>query len=449
MSLIQRLLEREQADNPIRVALIGAGKFGSMFLSQAATTPGVHVAAIADLDPAKVHVTLERVGWRAQTCNAAAMAQALSKRGTVVTDDVDTLFATDAIDVIIESTGQVVAGVNHASRAFAAGKHVVMVNVEADALVGPALAREAAKAGVIYSLASGDQPALICELVDWARTSGFTVICAGKGTKYLPAYHRSTPETVWRHYGFTEEQVSSGDYNAQMFNSFLDGTKSAIEMAAVANATGLIPQNEGLQFPACSVDELAQVCCPKEFGGVLSRAGTVEVVSSLHRDGSDVERDLRWGVYVTFESESEYTRRCFSEYGVLTDDSGRFAALYRPTHFIGLELGLSVAQAVLRNESMGTAREFIADVAAIAKRDLAAGERLDGEGGYTVYGRLAPAATSLERDLVPLGLTAGLRLRSPVTADEPITWRDVERPENSLALDLRRKMAGTVVQGSL
>ncbi len=449
MSLIQPLLQREQAGKPIRVALIGAGKFGSMFLAQAATTPGLQVAAIVDLDPARVHATLGRVGWRREIFDAAAMAQALSEGGTVVTDDVDTVFSADAIDVVIECTGQVIAGVEHACRAFAAGKHVVMVNVEADALVGPVLAREAAAAGVIYSLAYGDQPALICELVDWARTSGFTVTCAGKGTKYLPAYHSSTPDTVWRHYGFTEEQVAGGDFNAQMFNSFLDGTKSAIEMAAVANATGLVPQAEGLQFPACSADELAQVCRPREFGGVLSRAGTLEVVSSLQRDGSEVERDLRWGVYVTFETESAYSQRCFGEYGVLTDDSGRFAALYRPTHFIGLELGLSVAHAVLRNESTGTARTFLADVAAVAKRDLCAGDRLDGEGGYCVYGKLTSAAASLERRLLPLGLAAGLRLRSVVAAGSPVTWDHVEAPEGSLALDLRRRMERAVTEGSL
>ncbi len=144
-----------------------------------------------------------------------------------------------------------------------------MVNVEADALAGPLLARRAAEAGIIYSMASGDQPALIAELVDWARTIGFEVICAGKGTKYLPVYHQSTPDTVWGHYGFSEEQVAGGDFNPQMFNSFLDGTKSALEMAAVANACDLSPPDDGLAFPPCGVDDLPTVLRPASEGGIL------------------------------------------------------------------------------------------------------------------------------------------------------------------------------------
>jgi predicted homoserine dehydrogenase-like protein len=449
MALFEKLQQREQADAPIRVALIGAGKFGSMFLAQAPTTTGMHVAVIADLDPPNVAARLKRIGWPRQAYDASTVAQALAERRSLVTDDVEIVFATEAIDVVIECTGHVIAGVDHALRAFEAGKHVVMVNVEADALIGPLLARHAAQAGVVYSLANGDQPALICELVDLLRTVGFTVTCAGKGTKYLPAYHESTPDTVWGHYGFTEEQVRSGDYNAQMFNSFLDGTKSAIEMAAVANAAGLIPQSDGLQFPPSSVDDLPQVCRPHAHGGVLGRSGTVEVVSSLYRDGAEVERDLRWGVYVTFESDNDYVQRCFSEYGVVTDDSGRYAALYRPTHFIGLELGLSVAHAALRNEATGTAAQFNADVAAVAKRDLTAGELLDGEGGYTVYGQLVPAAVSLEKGYLPLGLSAGVRLQRPVAAKRPVEWGDIEQPESSRALELRRRMEREFVQGSL
>ncbi len=449
MALFEKLRQRQQANDPIRVALIGAGKFGSMFLAQAPATPGLHVVVIADLDPSKVASSLQRIGWPSTAHGASTVAQALAEGRTLVTDDVDVVFATEAIDVVIECTGHVIAGVDHVLRAFDAGKHVVMVTVEADAVVGPLLARQAARAGVVYSLANGDQPALICELVDLLRTAGFTVTCAGKGTKYLPAYHESTPDTVWGHYGFTSQQVQSGDYNAQMFNSFLDGTKSSIEMAAVANATGLMPQADGLQFPPSSVDDLAQVCRPKVHGGVLDRSGTVEVVSSLHRDGTAVEKDLRWGVYATFESENDYVQRCFSEYGVVTDDSGRYAVLYRPTHFIGLELGLSVAHAALRNESTGTAAQFNADVAAVAKRDLAAGEMLDGEGGYTVYGKLVPAADSVQNGLLPLGLSAGVRLHRPVAAKQPVNWRDVDPPQASRALELRRRMEHEFIHGSL
>ena len=246
--------------------------------------------------------------------------------------------------------------------------------------------------------------------------------------------------TVWGHYGFTDEQVEAGGLNARMFNSFIDGTKSAIEMAAVANATGLTPAPDGLAFPPAGVDDLAAVCRPRADGGSLHHSGTVEVVSSLARDGSEVERDLRWGVYVTFEAATEYVARCFSEYGLATDDSGRYASLYRPYHLIGLELGVSVATAALRNEATGSPDEFLGDVVATAKKDLAAGEKLDGEGGYTVYGSLVPAADSVARGALPLGIAHGVELKRPVKAGETVRWSDVTVDEEQQTVKLRRAL---------
>jgi predicted homoserine dehydrogenase-like protein len=434
------LLLQARQDDPMRVAVIGAGKFGSMFLAQAPRTPGLHVAAIVDLDIGRVRDSLARIGWPAEESAARDLDHALASRTTWLTDDVARLWQEDRIDLVIEATGNFNAAVEHVLAAFAHGKHVVMVTVEADAVIGPLLHARAEAAGRTYAMAYGDQPALICELVDWARTCGFQVTCAGKGTKYLPAYHASTPETVWGHYGFSDQQVASGDYNARMFNSFLDGTKSAIEMAAVANATGLAPQDAGLLFPPCPADRLASVCCPASAGGVLERSGTVEVVSSLDRDGNEVPRDLRWGVYVTFETDNPYVTRCFAEYGVVTDPSGRYAALYRPTHFIGLELGYSVAWACLRGVATGSPREFLADVAAVAKRNLRAGEVLDGEGGYTVYGKLMPAPASVSGDCLPLGLAHGVVLARPVAAGAAVRWGDLEHAPASLAATLRREL---------
>ncbi len=228
-----------------------------------------------------------------------------------------------------------------------------MVNVEADVLAGPALAARARSAGVVYSMAYGDQPALVAELVDWAHATGFEVIAAGKGTKYLPDYHAVTPDDVWRHYGLDPARARAAGMNPQMFNSFLDGTKSSIEMAAIANATGLAVPSDGLLFPPCGVDDLPSILKPKADGGVLEGRGMVEVVSSLNRDGSAVERDLRWGVYVVIAATNDYTASCFEQYGMRTDASGRFAAMYRPYHLIGLELGVSVLSAALRGEPTG------------------------------------------------------------------------------------------------
>lgn len=429
MNLHRKLLDRERAGRPLRVGLIGAGKFGSMYLSQVRRTPGMRVTTVADLDVGRARDALRRVGWKEPEIAAVSF-----------TDDSRRLIASDDVDIVIDATGAPAAGIAHVLACCESGKHIVMVNVEADALAGPLLARRAREAGIVYSLAYGDQPALICELIDWARACGFEVIAAGKGTKYLPAYHSSTPETVWRHYGVAPEDAARGGMNAQMFNSFLDGTKSAIEMCAVANATGLMAPADGLAFPPCGVDDLPRVLRPREDGGVLMHRGQVEVVSSLERDGRPVLRDLRWGVYVVFAGGSEYVERCFKEYGLVTDPAGRYSALYKPYHLIGLELGISVASVGLRGEPTGAPVAFNADVAAVAKRDLRAGELLDGEGGYTVYGKLLPAAASLAAGALPLGLAHKLKLKNAVAAGQVVRWDDVEYDANDAAVKFRRAM---------
>ncbi len=413
---------------PVRVGLIGAGKFGAMFLAQVPHVPGLEVAAIADLDPDRARATLATVGW-----DSARIA------ATRFTDSGGDLIAMDAVEVVVEATGNPAAGIAHARAAVANGKHIVMVNVEADVLAGPLLAAEARAAGVVYSMAYGDQPALVSELVDWARSCGFAVVAAGKGTKYLPAYHTVTPDDVWTHYGLTPEAAKAAGMNPQMFNSFLDGTKSAIEMAAIANACGLDVPSAGLAFPPCGVDDLPHVLRPRHDGGVLERAGTAEVVSSLEHDGRPVFRDLRWGVYVVIEAPTPYAAACFGQYGLKTDASGRYAATYKPYHLIGLELGVSVLSAALRGEPTGQSREFRADVVAVAKRALRQGEMLDGEGGYTVWGRAMPAADSLALGALPIGLAHRVALRRGVAEGAVLTWDDVAAMDTPAAR-VRREM---------
>jgi predicted homoserine dehydrogenase-like protein len=438
MNLYRMLRARAAEHRPVSVGLIGCGKFASMFLAQVPRTPGLHVRAIADLNVERARATLARIGWEAE--RLAAGPDSTRKHETWLADDAGRVIADPRIEVIVEATGHPGAGIRHALAAIDAGKHVVMVNVEADVLAGPVLAARARQAGVVYSLAYGDQPALVCELVDTVRTAGFAVVAAGKGTKYLPAYHASTPETVWRHYGISPDDARAGGMNPQMFNSFLDGTKSGIEMAAIANATGLVAPEDGLLFPPCGADDLPLVLRPAAEGGMLARKGTVEVVSSLERDGRPVHRDLRWGVYVVFEGETEYVRRCFAEYGVATDPSGRYAALYRPYHLIGLELGVSVASVALRGEPTGAPDAWRADVAATAKRDLAAGEVLDGEGGATVWGTCIPAARAAGEGTLPIGLAHGVRLKRAVAAGEVLRWTDVAYDAADEVVRLRRAM---------
>jgi predicted homoserine dehydrogenase-like protein len=411
----------------VRVGLIGAGKFGSMFLAQVPTTAGLEVVAIADLNPDAARNACLNVGWSVEKLEA-----------TRITRDAFELIASHDVDVIVEATGHPAAGIAHAREAIAQRKHIVMVNVEADVLAGPLLARQAAEQGVVYTLAYGDQPALICEMIDWARDCGFGVVAAGKGTKYLPVFHTSTPETVWGYRGVKPEDAARGGMNAQMFNSFIDGTKSAIEMAAVSNATGLTANPEGLRFPPASISDLPEILSVGP--GKLHHRGQVEVVSSVHRDGSTVENNLRWGVYVVFEAPNEYSKRCFKEYGVTTDSSGTQAALHRPFHLIGLELNVSIFAAALHGQATGHPIGFHSDVVAAAKRDIAPGEILDGEGGYLVWGRLMPASDSLRIGGLPIGLASNLKIVRPVPAGKSLTWDDVELDVNDETYRFRREM---------
>src|SRR5258706_6970554 len=428
MSLYRLLQARAAVGKPVRVGLIGAGKFGSMLLSQIPTTPGLEIAVIADLDPERARAACRTVGWddkRIGRTQSIADGRAACSHPDV--------------EVGVEATGAPSAGIAHARAAIAAGKHIVMVNVEADVLAGPLLAEEAREAGVVYSMAYGDQPALTSELVDWARACGFSVVCAGKGTKYLPLYHTVTPDDVWGHYGLTADAAKRAGMNPQMFNSFLDGTKSAIEMAAIANACELDVPANGLAFPPCGVDDLPHVLRPASAGGLLERSGMVEVVSSLERDGRPVFRDLRWGVYVVLRAETDYAASCFRQYGLATDKSGRYAAMYKPFHLIGLELAISVLHVVLNRQPTGATRSWRGDAVAVAKRDLEGGEELDREGGYTLYGQLVPAARSLAHGALPIGLAHKVPLTRDIPAGGVVRWADVQMPDSDAA-NVRRAM---------
>ncbi len=440
MNLFAKLQARAAAGRPLRVGMIGAGKFGSMYLAQVPRTPGVHLVAIADLSLERARANLARIGWPEERAAAGSIDAALRDGSTYLGEDWTALVAHEGIEIVVECTGDPIAAVTHCLAAFRAGKHVVNVTVEADALCGALLARRAAKAGVIYSLAYGDQPALVCDLVDWARTCGFPVVAAGRGHKWLPQYRESTPATVWDHWGLSAEDARIGGLNPKMFNAFLDGSKPAIESAAIANATGLHAPEHGLAFPPGSVDEIPRLMRPVAEGGVLAKTGVVEVISSLRADGTPIPYEIRNGVWVCVEADTDYIRRCFAEYKVQTDESGKYMCLYKRWHMIGLELGISVASVGLRGEATGAAVCFNADVAATAKRDMAAGEMLDGEGGATVFGKLLPAAKSLAMGALPLALAQRVALLRPVAKDAVLTWDDVRVDSELPAYRVRREM---------
>lgn len=440
MNLSSLLRDRAANDNPVRVVLIGAGKFGSMFLSQVPTTPGLHLLGVADLSVDRAKQACLSVGWNGSQAEAVSLDDAVASGTTFVSEDALSLIKDPRTEVVVDATGHPPAGILHALTAIDHGKHVVMVNVEADVLAGPLLAQKARDAGVVYSMAYGDQPALIAEMVDWARAAGFPIVCAGKGTKYRPGFHDINPDTVWDHYGLTSEQAAQSGMNSQMFSSFLDGTKSAIEMAAVANACDLTPPSDGLSFFPCGVDDLSSVLRPIEDGGRIRQKGTVEVIACDEPDGRPVFRDLRWGVYVTFEAPNDYAKRCLSDYGLKVDSTGKYAAMYKPYHLIGLELGITVASAALRGEGTGHSLYWRGDAVATAKKDLKPGDILDGEGGFCVYGKLMPAQASLALGGLPIGLAHGFRLKNSISKGKPLTWSDVDVDESLQAVKIRREM---------
>ena len=422
-----QLEEREAAGAPLRVGVIGAGRFGTMVVCQLAAMRGMRPSVVADIDRDHAVQALASAGFPPQS---VARADALSdidagiRRGMPVATDDPSLVPESRIDVLVEATGVPEAAARSAVAAIAHGKHVVMVTVEADVLVGSILRRMADRAGLVYSAAYGDQPALIYEMVDWASSLGFDVVAAGKGTKYLPAYRKGTPDDIWARYGVSHDD--SHGLNPRMYNSFLDGTKSAVEMAAVANMTGLRPDVRGMHFPPAGIDRLPEVLKPAEAGGILRRMGVVEVVSSLDRDGRPVSNDLRWGVYVVLTSRHPYIRRCLADYGLPVDRSGAYAAMYRPYHLVGMELPVSIARAALSRQATGAPLPVpVAAVACAAKRPLAAGEVLDGEGGYMVYGLIDDAASTRRERLLPMGLSRGATIVRPVAEDALLRFDDV------------------------
>lgn len=435
------LLDKKVKDKkPIKIGLIGCGKFGTMFLNQSINFSGIKIVGIADLKMEKILSSLERIGWPRYKIEKKDITKSYKNSSLYITQDVDDLINCSFIDIIIEATGDPIAGSKHILKSIKNNINIISVTVESDALLGPILKKEADRNNVIYSLAYGDQPSLITELVEWANLCNLEVVCVGKGTKYLPDYHYSTPDSVWKYYGLSKKEAEDSGLNPKMFNSFLDGTKSAIEMCAVSNSTGLIPQKGGLKFIPCSVDELPSLCKPISNGGKLSHKGTVEVVSSLRSDGSEVDRDLRWGVFIVFEANNDYTEKCFKEYGIRTDESGQFAALYRPYHLIGLELMVSVVRIGLLCLPTGFPKGFRGDAVAVAKKDLSKGDFLDGEGGYSVYGKLMQAEDSKRLGAFPIGLTNKVKIKNNIKKDSIIRWSDIIYDKNDPVIKLRKEM---------
>ena len=328
MFLNTKLQSREK---PIKVAFIGCGKFVSMFLAQYNQLQKITIDTIVDINIDNAKKNCLKSGLTTETVNKINFVTTLDE---AIDRDVE---------VFIEATGNPIIGTVHAVKIIKNKKHIILVNVEADVTCGKYLADLAKENNVICSMAYGDQPSLIMEQIEWAQLNGFSVVCAGKGTKYHPDFEYSTPDTVWGHYGLSKEraEIESG-MNPKMFNSFLCGDKSAIEMCAVSNASNLKCPSSGLTFPPVGVYDIAKKLIPKVEGGLIDYEGQVEVISSIDLNQKDIPNDLRWGVYIVIKAQNQYVKNCFKDYGMVTDSSGSYSAIWRPYHYIGLELAQSI-----------------------------------------------------------------------------------------------------------
>ena len=402
-------------NNEIKVAFIGCGKFISMFLAQYNQLKKIKIDSIIELDLDKAKRNCSNCGLSEQKINDINFTSSL-----------ENTFNRD-IDIYIEATGNPIVGTIHAVKIIKNKKHLILVNVEADVTCGKYLSDLANENGVICSMAYGDQPSLILEQIEWSRLNGFEVVCAGKGTKYHPDFEYSTPETVWGYYGLSKERAEKeSGMNPKMFNSFLCGDKSAIEMCAVSNATNLKCPENGLTFPPVGVYDIAKKLIPKNKGGLIDFEGQVEVISSIDREKKDIPNDLRWGVYIVIKAGNQYVKNCFKDYGMVTDESGDYSAIWRPYHYIGLELAQSIYSIALDNRATGYTKNYNAEVASVAKKDLKKGDKLDGEGGFCAKGKLVTSQTSKKENLLPLGLTDHALVNKDIAKDQIITIKDVD-----------------------
>ena len=405
----------ETREKPIRIAFIGCGKFVSMFLAQYNHLNKIKIDSIVDIN----------INQAKKNCINSGLSSEIVEKINF-SNSIDEIMDRE-IEIFIEATGNPIVGTVHATKIIKSKRHVILVNVEADITCGKYLSDLAKENAVICSMAYGDQPSLILEQIEWARLNGFEVICAGKGTKYHPSFEYSTPDTVWGHYGLTKERAENeSGMNPKMFNSFLCGDKSAIEMCAVSNASNLKCPSNGLTFPPIGVYDIAKKMIPKKDGGLIESEGQVEVISSIDLEKKDIQNDLRWGVYIVLKAKNEYVKNCFKDYGMVTDSSGNYSAIWRPYHYIGLELAQSIYSIALDNRATGFTKNYNAEVASIAKKDLKKGEKLDGEGGFCARGKLINSDISKKEKILPLGLTDNAILKKDLNKDQVIKIEDVE-----------------------
>ncbi len=414
------LRERERKGEPVRVGLVGAGQMGLGLAAVLGRMPGMLLLAVADLVPERAAAAFLQAGATREqivTARTAAEARAALERGRRVVATAGALVSELPVDVVVDATGIPLQAALTAMQAIETKRHVVLLTVETDVTVGHLLARRAAEAGVVYTGATGDEPAATKELVEFAEFLGFEVICAGKG-KNNPLDRRATAQSL-------RAEGHARGVNPRMLAEFVDGTKSMVEMACLANATGLTPDVRGMHAAPSTPAELAKVFIPVEDGGILKRRGVVDFAIGVAP-----------GVFTVIRSDHPVVQE---ELRYLKMGEGPYFALYRPFHLTSVETPVSIARAVLDHEaSIAPLPVPRAEVISVAKRCLRRGERLGLAGEDTVYGLIEEAEIARQEGLLPMGLAPKAEVLMDLAPDQPIRWEDVAVAETPL-LQMRQE----------
>src|SRR4030088_1398276 len=424
--------------NPVRVVVVGVGRMGRGVVAQVATMPGMRVMAAADVDLGRAEACLRENGADPVVTDQLGPAQDALRQGRPVATADAGLIPQLELDGLVEATGLPEVGARGAADAIENRHHGVMLNVKADVVVGPILAERARRAGVVYTLAAGDQPGAIFELAEWAQTLGFSVVCAGRGTVLFSDDHHATADTY-------REQAERNKINPKMYSSFRDGTKSQTEMAAVSNVLRMPPEVRGMHEPHCRWQDLGKVFSLEKDGGILKSEGVIDMANAIDAKGDYVHEDKVFpGIFVVVTSDHAGVRSSMGSmfepgFGGTAQQWGPNWGLFRPYHLACVEVPMSVARAIIAGRPTGDLRGgMVAELVAIAKKDLAPGEELDGAGGYTVYGLSERHEVARERRLLPFGFAYRGRLKRAVAMDHALSWDDVEVERSGFLYELRQ-----------
>jgi predicted homoserine dehydrogenase-like protein len=422
--LARELAERGASGRPVRIGLVGLGEMGTDIFTGVAQMDGVELATVFERTPGRASQAA-KIAYGDDTMirhaeSHDAISAAVESGRIAVTSDLDLALSHGLVDVVIDATGVPDAGADIGLRTISHGKHLIMMNVECDVCIGPYLKHEADKAGVIYSIGAGDEPSSTMEIIEFVTAMGHDVVCAGKG-KNNPLNFDAVPDDY-------REEAERRNMNVRMLVEFVDGSKTMVEMAAIANATGLVPDVPGMHGPRATVSELAKVLIPQEDGGVLSKKGCVDY---------SIGKGVSPGIFVVVKAEHPRIHERFAD---LKMGEGPYYAFHRPYHLTSLEVPLTAARIVLHGKpDMVPMERPVAEVCAVAKRDLKPGDRLDQVGEYCYRSWTMTVEEARAVSAIPCGLLAGGTVTAPIARGELITRANARPPEGSLIADIRAR----------